>query len=342
MRRAALDLANAVSSTNPVVLTSAPTNHEIQGYMSGRLDFETEVENEAEDAVKDMEFGLVWGYGGGDQPEAGPPPAPAPEPDKKDKDGGGEEEEVQMPPDPIETDESVALKLTMLDIYYEKLDRRQEAKAFVFDRGMLDFKKVSVFFQQPPMVWVVVLTSNDRSGKHTRRNDRRRTVSSSTSTSHSQNSRPLRTLRSSSTASCVSLPLPNSKCLQVRTHLQRAPLTHTEENALRARIKELQLYRENGITSLADAEKWVANSATRVRRRFPFSPFRPKTCLILITLTIPFQFRRSAISKTKRDVPPRRGRRRGDKTFLTSRIWIRYPICICICVRLCIGFPEPC
>jgi len=146
MRQAALELANAVSKPH-TMLTSAPTNHEIQGYMSGRLDFETELENDAEEAVKDLEFGLVMNYGGADQPEPGPPPASEPVPgEKKDTEGGdAESNDTTLEgtlPDPIETADSAALKLTLLDIYYEKLDRRQEAKTFVFDRGMLDFKKV--------------------------------------------------------------------------------------------------------------------------------------------------------------------------------------------------------
>jgi hypothetical protein len=41
-------------------------------------------------------------------------------------------------------------------------------------------------------------------------------------------------------------------------------LSSTEENALRARIKELQDYRRNGITSNGDAEKFVRDGATRV------------------------------------------------------------------------------
>ena len=37
-------------------MTSQPANHEIAGYMPGRLEFETEYENDAEQAVKDMIF----------------------------------------------------------------------------------------------------------------------------------------------------------------------------------------------------------------------------------------------------------------------------------------------
>jgi transcriptional adapter 2-alpha len=38
------------------VAPSHPANHEIQGYMPGRLEFEHEAENEAEQWVKDMIF----------------------------------------------------------------------------------------------------------------------------------------------------------------------------------------------------------------------------------------------------------------------------------------------
>ena len=49
-------------------LTSGPTNHDIAGYMPGRLEFETEYENEAEASVKDMVFD-----GNGDPHETGTP-----------------------------------------------------------------------------------------------------------------------------------------------------------------------------------------------------------------------------------------------------------------------------
>lgn len=155
MRQSALQIANSISKP-AVVLTSAPTNHEIQGYMSGRLDFEHELENDAEESIKDMEFGLVYEWGGEDQPDPGPPPAQ--ELDPKEKEEAAEKERLRKEqgedadssdtlvdgyqPDPVETADSTRLKLAMLDIYYEKLDKRQEAKSFVFDRGMLDFRKV--------------------------------------------------------------------------------------------------------------------------------------------------------------------------------------------------------
>ncbi|CAH7668985.1 hypothetical protein PPACK8108_LOCUS3544 [Phakopsora pachyrhizi] len=48
-------------------LTSGPTNHEIAGFMPGRLDFETEWENEVENLIKDQSFGRVYCFGGNSQ-----------------------------------------------------------------------------------------------------------------------------------------------------------------------------------------------------------------------------------------------------------------------------------
>ncbi|KAJ2453588.1 Transcriptional adapter ada2 [Coemansia sp. RSA 2336] len=81
------------------VLSSQPSNHEIAGYMPGRLEFETEWENDAEQVVKDMII--------------------------TDDD----------------TPEEQELKLTVLRIYNHKLDRRADRKQFIFDRGLLDYRK---------------------------------------------------------------------------------------------------------------------------------------------------------------------------------------------------------
>lgn len=49
----------------PKPLVSAPTSHhELSGFMPGRLEFETEHEQEAEVLTKDMEFGKVYRFGG--------------------------------------------------------------------------------------------------------------------------------------------------------------------------------------------------------------------------------------------------------------------------------------
>ncbi len=83
-------------------LTSAPSRHEIAGYMPGRLEFETEFFNEADERVKDMIF---------------------------DDDPYSE--------DPGEVD----LKLAVLDIYNHNLTKRAEKKRVIFEHGFLEHKK---------------------------------------------------------------------------------------------------------------------------------------------------------------------------------------------------------
>jgi transcriptional adapter 2-alpha len=83
-------------------LTSAPSRHEVSGYMPGRLEFETEFFNEADERVKDMIF---------------------------DDDPYSE--------DPGEVD----LKLAVLDIYNHNLTKRAEKKRVIFEHGFLEHKK---------------------------------------------------------------------------------------------------------------------------------------------------------------------------------------------------------
>ncbi|KAG4304367.1 hypothetical protein PORY_002077, partial [Pneumocystis oryctolagi] len=84
----------------PVV--STPSCHEIQGYMPGRLEFETEYENDAELTIKDINFG---------------------------------DDILENAEDVIE------LKLTVLDIYNSKLNKRAERKRVIFEHGLLDYRK---------------------------------------------------------------------------------------------------------------------------------------------------------------------------------------------------------
>jgi transcriptional adapter 2-alpha len=153
--------------------------------MPGRLEFEHEVDNEAEIPVKDMEFGLVYKYGGDQQPAAQPAEVkPADEeeeaeaePDAEDevdvkveeededekplaksgqknkgKEKGKakekekeEEEEAEEPPaeQVVEDEDELEVKLALLEIYFSKLDKREEAKDLIFDRCLTDYKKVS-------------------------------------------------------------------------------------------------------------------------------------------------------------------------------------------------------
>lgn len=167
--------------------------------MPGRLEFEHEVENEAEMPVKDMEFGLVFKYDGDRQPEAKPSivkPADDEEEDdeaeeakeadtedvdvKKEVEADDEDADEEGKPsadtingtgskekkkrkgkekatvDDAEAEESVSeqiievededeleVKLALLDIYFSKLDKREEAKDLLFDRGLTEYKRVS-------------------------------------------------------------------------------------------------------------------------------------------------------------------------------------------------------
>jgi transcriptional adapter 2-alpha len=188
--------------------TSAPGIHEIATFLPGRLEFEHELDNEAEDLVKDLEFGVCLEFGGDEIPEdendpdvkvrvrweedkrngivpgsmvvvperkmshkgKGPMPlvngasngavngtrmngdaASHPKPPSQSEDvvmgntnGTGtvdEEEEVTQLP-PIETQHSLTFKLTLMEMYAQRVEKRLESKGLMFDRGLLEYKKV--------------------------------------------------------------------------------------------------------------------------------------------------------------------------------------------------------
>jgi transcriptional adapter 2-alpha len=190
-KRRRISNMNTAPAPNPKVPpTSAPAVHEIATFLPGRLEFEHELDNEAEDLVKDLEFGIVTQYDGDSIPfdDTPPPPPPDEKPDsavpnnsgptpnsinqpKKgvngaingrgalvngnvcdpkpepvdksaDDDEDAEAEENMMPP-PIETDDSIAFKLTLLDVYASRVEKRHESKAIMFERGLLEYKKAS-------------------------------------------------------------------------------------------------------------------------------------------------------------------------------------------------------
>jgi len=157
--------------------------------MPGRLEFEHEVDNDAELVVKDFEFGLVYKYGGDEQPEAAvtrsnnedeeegdeeegeqgekkqavpksedvqvkeepvDPPAEAGTSHrsasispKKETGNGKGKEKAEDPAFEVEDEDELEVKLAMLDIYFSKLDKREEAKDLIFDRGLTEYKKVN-------------------------------------------------------------------------------------------------------------------------------------------------------------------------------------------------------
>ena len=52
----------------------------------------------------------------------------------------GAEEPTQLPP--FETKDSLAFKMTLLEMYLQRVDKRVESKALMFNRGLVDYKKV--------------------------------------------------------------------------------------------------------------------------------------------------------------------------------------------------------
>ena len=182
-----------------VAPTSAPGVHEVATFLPGRLEFEHELDNEAEDLVKDLEFGICLEWGGDEIPEdeedldvkararmleeahvrdgtpgkrlpnglgngtvngyhfpnpPQPPPPPPPPPkaesppkndDSKDENAEEDAEEPTQPP-PIETQDSLTFKLTLLEMYKQRVDKRHEAKALMFDRGLLNYKQASLVY----------------------------------------------------------------------------------------------------------------------------------------------------------------------------------------------------
>ncbi|KAF2637461.1 transcriptional adaptor 2 [Massarina eburnea CBS 473.64] len=86
---------------------SVPSCHEVQGYMPGRLEFETEYFNDAEEAVQHMQFDP----GDGINPRTG------------------------------ELEPEMELKVTIMEIYNSRLDARVERKKIIFEHRLLEYRK---------------------------------------------------------------------------------------------------------------------------------------------------------------------------------------------------------
>ena len=86
---------------------SVPACHEVQGFMPGRLEFETEFANDAEEAVQHMSFEPGDGL------------------------------------DPVTglMDEETTLKMTVFDIYNSRLKARTDRKRIIFEHNLLEYKK---------------------------------------------------------------------------------------------------------------------------------------------------------------------------------------------------------
>ncbi|KPV71759.1 uncharacterized protein RHOBADRAFT_56380 [Rhodotorula graminis WP1] len=221
----------------PKPLASAPTCHEIAGFMPGRLEFEHEYENEAEVLIKDMEFGKVYHFGGDAQPAA-PPAAPAEDGASGEQNGAGgsgegagaagegevgDKEEKPLPDGEQDGDEpepELELKLAILDMFNERYDKRMSSKELIFDRGLINYK---------------ILSAAERKRSKEERDLIMRT--------------------------------------KVFSRIQTAQ-DHEDfvegllyEITLRKRIAELQEYRRNGVTTLAEADRYESAKTQRASTR---------------------------------------------------------------------------
>ncbi|KAF8645382.1 hypothetical protein AX16_007884 [Volvariella volvacea WC 439] len=265
-KRRRIAAMNAVTAPTPKAApVSAPAVHEIGTFLPGRLEFEHELDNDAEDLVKDLEFGICLEYGGdqimedendldvkarlkweeerqmmtlngegsslGPIPLAGPPNGTlvqAPTAGKSNGTANGtpvkteenedEAVEEQLQPPPIESKESLSFKLTMLEMYIQRVERRWENKVIMFERGLLDYKKMQASDKKRPR-------------------EERELV---------QRLRPFARL-------------------QTAEDYEAFVSDILYESILRKRIQELQHYRRLGLTTAADIEKYEVDLAKRMQ-----------------------------------------------------------------------------
>ncbi|KAF8895730.1 hypothetical protein CPB84DRAFT_1682235 [Gymnopilus junonius] len=253
-----------------VAPTSQPAVHEIATFLPGRLEFEHEVDNEAEDLVKDLEFGVVSDYGGDQLPEdendldvrarlkweeekrsgiftgfrdpsshagKGPPPVngsvngyhingdikKVKSEDVSIANSNGDDEAADEPiqPQPYETKDSTTFKLSLLEMYFQRVDKRLETKAVIFERGLLDYRKMQAVDKKRP--------KEEREFLHRLRPFAR---------------------------------------LQTAEDYEAFATDMLYEALLRKRIQELQTYRRLGLSTSADIDKYESDLSKRVRPNF--------------------------------------------------------------------------
>lgn len=209
-RRRISSMTAAVANSKPIPApTSAPGVHDVATFLPGRLEFEHELDNDAEDLVKDLEFGVVREFGGDEMPidEADVDVVARAKLDEERRKGrertngmvgidgreqsvdstdvmtslingydianghaevrrekltkeeakngkdskegdGGDTEEPVLPP-PYETRDSMNFKLALLGMYNHRIEKRLENKAVMFDRGLIEYKKVRLSLWMP-------------------------------------------------------------------------------------------------------------------------------------------------------------------------------------------------
>ncbi|KAL6301252.1 hypothetical protein BKA93DRAFT_828374 [Sparassis latifolia] len=257
-------------NTNPppapkIAPTSAPGVHEVATFLPGRLEFEHELDNEAEDLVKDLEFGVCLEWGGdeiaedendpdvrararweeeqkakeatpgkripnglingilngehsnGDTPKRGVhgKSEDGAKNENSTADGEAEVEEVTQPP-PIENTDSLTFKLSLIEMYHQRVAKRHEYKQIMFDRGLLNHKQMQAADKKRP--------KDDKEIVHRLRPFAR---------------------------------------LQTASDFELFTADILYEAVLRKRIQELQHYRRMGLTTAADIEKYEADVIKR-------------------------------------------------------------------------------
>lgn len=100
-------IADLPQASAAVVKSSQPSCHEVSGYMPGRLEFENEYFNEAEEAVQHMQF----------SPEEGWNPATK------------------------TFDPETELKMVVMQIYNDRLTARTDRKKVIFNHRLLEYRK---------------------------------------------------------------------------------------------------------------------------------------------------------------------------------------------------------
>lgn len=267
-RRRMSTMTTSLPPPPKVAPTSAPGVHEIATFLPGRLEFEHELDNEAEDLVKDLEFGICYAWGGdqiiedendpdvrararmleerktvaGSRNSSQPPVngingivngnghlsmngesrVKSEEPSNEQQASTEEDanaEEATLPP-PYETDESLAFKLTLMEMYNQRLDKRREAKAIMYERGLLEYKKMQAAEKKRPKEEKDIV----------------------------QRLRPFARLQT-------------AEDFEVFT----ADILY--EAMLRKRIQELQHYRRMGLTTAADIDKFEHDSIRRAQAK---------------------------------------------------------------------------
>ncbi|KAJ2919939.1 hypothetical protein MD484_g411, partial [Candolleomyces efflorescens] len=247
---------------------STPAVHEVYGFFPGRLEFEHELDNDADHLVKDLEFGIVLQFGGDQIPEDetdadvrarrkweeekrlglhhhdssvtpglngsinghqvnGIKKEPPKSEDVVMSNGTGDEEEEPSQPLPFETQDSLNFKLTLLEMYFQRLEKRLESKAFIFDRGLLEYKKIQAAEKKRP--------KEEREFLH--------------------RLRPFARIQSSEDYEAFTTDM-------------------LYEAILRKKITELQNYRRLGLSTPADIERYILDSAKRQTAKATYSSDR--------------------------------------------------------------------